>query len=94
MPRPCKRRKIEGSPSADYFKPRGIKMKELEEVELSIDEFEAIRLKDYLGKDQAECAEQMGISQPTFHRLLIVARKKLSESIIMGKALKITKDKK
>ena len=89
MPRPFKKRNILGSPSATYFKPAGIRMIDLQESILKIDEFEAIRLKDYLQLDQHECAEKMNISQPTFHRLLLNARKKLSDAIINGKSIKI-----
>ena len=89
MPRPCKRRRIRGNPNSSYFKPAGIRLRELEEITITIEEFEAIRLKDFLGLEQEECAKQMEISQPTFHRLIINARKKLSEAIIKGKAIKI-----
>lgn len=56
---------------------------------MTVDEFEAIRLKDALGLDQEVAAEKMNISQPTFHRLLLVARKKLGKAIVEGKAIKI-----
>ena len=59
-----------------------------EEVMLHIDEFEAIRLKDFLGLNQSECADEMGISQPTFHRLIISARKKFQKLLLKAKRLK------
>jgi len=77
------------SPDVTYFKPRGIPLNELEEVILPIDEFEAVRLKDLEGLEQEECAGKMGISQPTFHRLILSARKRMADSIVNGKALKI-----
>lgn len=89
MPRPFKRRNILGSPNATYFKPAGIRIIELEESILKIDEFEAIRLKDFLQLDQEVCAKKMHISQPTFHRLILNARKKIADAIINGKAIKI-----
>jgi predicted DNA-binding protein (UPF0251 family) len=55
---------------------RGIPMTELEETILHVEEFEAIRLKDLEGLEQEECAKKMKISQPTFHRLVLSARKK------------------
>lgn len=64
-------------------------MTKLEEVILTVDEFEAIRLKDVDGLEQEECARQMDISQPTFHRLYLEARKKIADSLIHGKCLKI-----
>jgi predicted DNA-binding protein (UPF0251 family) len=64
-------------------------MSALEEVVLTLDEFEAVRLKDLEGLDQEECAKKMNISQPTFHRLVTMARRKIADSIVNGKALKI-----
>ena len=64
-------------------------MTDLEEVVLTVDEFEAIRLKDVDGLEQEQCAQRMNISQPTFHRLYLEARKKIADVIVNGKALKI-----
>jgi uncharacterized protein len=89
MPRPCRRRRVRGNPCSFYFKPAGIPKFELEEVILEIDEFEAIRLKDQIRLEQEECAKQMAISQPTFHRILNSGRRKIADSIVKGKALKI-----
>lgn len=89
MPRPCKRRRVRGQPNFSYFKPAGIRKNELEESVLTIDEFEAVRLKDYLNIEQEKCAEKMNISQPTFHRLITSARKKIADAIVNGKAIKI-----
>ena len=89
MPRPRRCRKIGIRPDTVYFKPAGIKKSELKEVVLTIDEFESIRLKDLLEIDQTDAAKKMDISQPTFQRLLKSARKKVSDAIINGKAIKI-----
>jgi len=91
MPRPRLRRRIMGKPCVNYFKPAGIRVTELEEAILAKDEFEAVRLKDLLGFPQEECAKKMEVSQPTFHRILSSARKKISDAIINGKAIKIVK---
>ena len=56
---------------------------------LTFDELEAIRLKDFEGMEQKKAAKKMNISQPTFHRLLVSARKKLAEALVNGKAIKI-----
>jgi predicted DNA-binding protein (UPF0251 family) len=64
-------------------------MTQLRETILTIDEFEALRLKDLLEFDQKEAAEKMKISQPTFHRLVVAARKKCADAIVHGKALRI-----
>jgi len=86
-PRICRRVNLE--PNITYFKPRGIPLVELEEVILHVDEFEAVRLKDLKELEQEECAKKMNISQPTFHRLVLSARKKLADAIVNGKAIKI-----
>jgi len=89
MSRPRLCRRVGFNPGITYFKPRGVPLCELEETILQVDEFEAIRLKDLEGLEQEECAKKMGISQPTFHRLILSARKKTADSIVSGKALKI-----
>ena len=91
MVRPRLCRKIKFNPSVIYFKPQGIPLKELEEVILPLEEYESIRLKDLEGLEQNECAKKMNISQPTFNRSIISARKKIAEAIIKGKAIKIEK---
>jgi len=89
MPRPRIRRRIGFSLKSEYFKPQGIPLRELEEVELGLDEVEALRLKDYLGLDQAESANKMGVSTSTFQRILESAHKKIAEAIYQGQAIKI-----
>jgi uncharacterized protein len=93
MPRPRRRRRIGFNPDTTYFKPAGIKKFELEISNLTLEELEAVRLKDYEGLDQETSAERMNISQPTFHRLLLEARKKIADALVNGKALKIEKTK-
>jgi predicted DNA-binding protein (UPF0251 family) len=89
MSRPCKRRRVRGNPNSNYFKPAGIPLKTLEETELTLPEFEAIRLVDFEEVSQEQASKQMQISQPTLSRILTSARKKIAESIIKGKAIKI-----
>lgn len=89
MSRPKKERCIRCQPNALYFKPRGIPLIQLEEVGLSLDELEAIRLADYEGLYHEQAAEKMNISRPTFGRILGEARRKLAEVLIEGKALRI-----
>jgi predicted DNA-binding protein (UPF0251 family)/predicted Fe-Mo cluster-binding NifX family protein len=88
MPR-IKRRKIQSCPRSNYFKPVGIKIRDIETNVLSFDELEAVRLKDLLGIDQKEAAVQIGVSQSTFHRIIVEARKKIADALIKGKAIKI-----
>jgi predicted DNA-binding protein (UPF0251 family) len=54
---------------------------------LELEELESLRLKDLEKLDQAECAEKMQISRPTFQRILLSARRKVSDSLIYGKKL-------
>lgn len=80
-------RNIEGKPKAGYFKPAGIPMTELESVSISLDEFEAIRLADLNGEYQEQAAQKMGISRPTFGRIIADAHHKIAEALILGKAI-------
>jgi uncharacterized protein len=89
MPRPKCRRNICGIPDKNYFKPRGIPTVDLEEVLLTLDEFEAIRLADYEQLYQEEAAEKMNISRQTFGRIIEAAHKKIADVLMNGKALKI-----
>jgi len=89
MPRPFCRKRIRGRPNSNYFKPAGIRMIQLKEISLNLDEFEAIRFIDFLETEQLEAAKKMEISQPTFSRLLKSGRKKISEAIVKGKAIRI-----
>ena len=89
MPRPRIRRRVRGEPDVTYFKPAGVRLRHLEDSTISVDEFEAIRLKDLEELEQGKAAEKMGISQPTFHRLVLSARKKIADAIVNGKAIRI-----
>lgn len=89
MPRPRKCRRIWFEPEITYYKPAGVPTRELGEVILTKVELEALRLKDVENMEQEEAAKKMNISQPTFSRILESARKKVSEALINGKAIKI-----
>ena len=91
MPRPCINRRVRFNPNTDYFKPAGIPMRTLEEVQLSLAEAEAVRLFDVEKLEQNECAKKMEVSQPTFSRILDSARKKIADALINGKAIRIEK---
>ena len=91
MPRPRKCRKIRWQGNGTYFKPRGIPMRQLDEVDLTMEEIEAIRLNDLLELDQIEAAKKMNTSQSTFQRILTSAYKKISQALIKGRAIKIIK---
>lgn len=88
MARPTKERRVEYLPEIKYFKPAGIPLRDIEEVNLTIEEVEAIRLKDKESLNQEECARRMNISRPTFQRVLTGAREKIAEALIYGKAIR------
>jgi len=89
MARPKRCRRISSSPGSSYFKPRGIPLSVLEEVVLSVDEFEAIRLADLEGLYQELAAEKMSVSRQTFGRIIESAHQKVAVALVQGKALKI-----
>jgi len=89
MPRPPKCRRIEFRPGIIYFKPAGIPVRELEEVTLTLDEMEAVRLADLEGLYQEDAALRMGISRQTFANILASAHRKIAESLVRGRALRI-----
>jgi len=89
MGRPPLWRRVDFIPEATYFKPAGIPLRGLEEVCLSVEEAEAIRLKDLEGLEQEECAQRMSVSRTTFARVLNSARQKMADVLLNGKALRI-----
>jgi predicted DNA-binding protein (UPF0251 family) len=89
MSRPPKCRRIGFIPEVTYFKPAGIPLMALKEVCLSVEEAEAIRLKDLEGLEQEQGAERMNISRPTFQRILMSARQKMADALLSGKAIRI-----
>lgn len=88
MARPTKDRIIEKLPEIRFFKPAGVPGHQLEIVEMTMEEVEALRLKDVESLTQAEAAEVMNVSRPTFQRVLTSARKKAAEALTCGKAIK------
>lgn len=89
MVRPKKDRIVRHNPDVVYFKPRGIPLMRLEEITLTVDECEAIRLADLESLSQEEAGKKMGISRATFGRIIQQARKNVADAIINGKAIRI-----
>jgi len=87
MPRPMKLRQVAQAPCATFFKPVGVPLSGLQNVTLSLEEVEAIRLKDIEDLHQEACATQMGVSRATFHQIVKSARKKLADAILNGKSI-------
>lgn len=93
MPRPknCLCKGIRFEPNVVYFKPQGISMKNLETIEISIEEIEAFRLRHMEKLEQIQGAEKMKTSTSTFQRILYSASEKIANALINGKAIKIKK---
>ncbi len=91
MPRPRLHRRIRFNPNVTYFKPQGIPMRDIEKIELTSEELEALRLKNVKDLNQCECAKKMNTSQSTFQRILSSAYKKTAIALVEGKAIKIEK---
>ena len=89
MPRPFRTRRVRFQPGITHFKPAGVRLSAMNEVVLTMGEFEAVRLKDFENLDQTAAAKKMNISQPTFARLIDTARKKVADAIVNGKAIRI-----
>jgi predicted DNA-binding protein (UPF0251 family) len=91
MVRPKLCRRIRFNPNVTYFKPQGVPLMNLEVIELTTEELEALRLKNIKNLEQEEAAKRMNTSQSTFQRILSSAYKKISGALIDGKAIKILK---
>lgn len=89
MPRPKQCRRVCLSPSCTYFKPAGVPTRVLEEVTLSVDELEAMRLVDVDKLYHEQAAKQMNVSRRTFGRIVDEARRKTTRALIHGMALRI-----
>ena len=89
MPRPRCPRRVAAPPRCSYFKPAGVPISRLEDVALSVDELEALRLADLEGLYQDAAAARMGVSRPTFARIVEASRRKVAEALVHGRALRI-----
>jgi len=89
MPRPRCCRRIDGQPACKVFTPAGQPAATLEEVALTLEEYEAIRLADHEGLYQEEAAARMGVSRQTFGRTIEKARGKVARALVLGCVLRI-----
>ncbi|MDD2486921.1 MAG: DUF134 domain-containing protein [Candidatus Gracilibacteria bacterium] len=89
MPRNCKIRTINHKLQSNFFKPNGIPLHELDIKEVGSDEIEALRLAYIEGLNMVDGAVKMGISGPTFNRILNSGITKIADAIINSKAIKI-----
>lgn len=89
MPRPRQCRRVAQLPQVTYYKPRGVPLAMLQQVALTVDELEAIRLADLEGLYQEQAALKMNVSRQTFGRILDSAHAKVADALTHGKALSI-----
>ena len=86
MARPQRNRRICGLPEHTRFEPETCGGGN---VQMTLDEFEAIRLMDHEGLTHEQCAEVMQISRTTATEIYAGARRKLAEALVEGKPLTI-----
>jgi predicted DNA-binding protein (UPF0251 family) len=89
MPRPRKNRRVGQQPVVVFYKPQGVALHRLKGLILSVEGLEAIRLADAEGLEHRQAAEMMGISRPTFSRVLAEARRTLATAVSNGWAIRI-----
>ncbi|MBS4534033.1 DUF134 domain-containing protein [Clostridium sp. D2Q-14] len=89
MPRPRKRRRVCGLPNYKRFGPldRGTDCNK--DIVLTIEEYEVIRLIDLEDLEQEQCGERMDVGRSTVQRMYVNAKKKIADSLVNGKVLKI-----
>ncbi len=87
MPRPEKLRRICTMPDYCQFGPLGICNKE--NIIMSLDEYETIRLMDFLGMQQEQCAQRLGVARTTAQAIYRRARKKMATALVQGQHLYI-----
>lgn len=86
MPRPCKRRRVCAVPGVERFAPAGSAG---EPVRMTLDEYETVRLIDFDGLTQEECARQMGVARTTAQAIYNSARQKLARCLVEARELRI-----
>ncbi|MBS3742150.1 MAG: DUF134 domain-containing protein [Candidatus Cloacimonetes bacterium] len=87
MSRRKKTRIVQEPPLFKQFKPAGVPARILKRINISVGEYEALRLADYEGLSHLEAAKKMEISRPTFTRLIDRARNKIATALIEGKEI-------
>lgn len=90
MPRPIKWRNVCGMPGITKFGPLGVNNHSNGTIQMTVDEYETIRLIDHEGYTQEQCAKQMNVARTTVQGIYNVARKKIAKSIVDGKILFIS----
>lgn len=86
MSRPRKHKRICAAPEQDKF---NFAKASNGKINLTVDEYEAVRLIDYIGLTQQECARQMQVARSTITAVYENARYKISSAIVNNSALEI-----
>lgn len=89
MPRSQKRRHVCGLPEFNEFRPVTDNAVSTDQIVLTVDEYETIRLIDYKGLSQEECSEYMQVGRTTVQAIYTAARKKIATAIVNGQSLLI-----
>jgi len=89
MGRQTLRRRVGFMPPVSSFTPTGRQLSLIQGVKLTVEELEAIRLKDVEGLELEDCAREMNVSRTTFSRILDSARKSIADALLNGKAIVI-----
>ncbi len=89
MPRPRKWRRVCCLPENSKFGPINNNSNNESTIQMTVDEYETIRLIDLEGFNQEECANKMNIARTTAQGIYISARRKLADSLVNGKILLI-----
>ena len=90
MSRPLKKRRICAIPISSRFLPDTAASGEsAPPVRISLEEYECIRLLDYEGMTQEECAAQMGVARTTVQALYVAARKRIAGCLVEARPLLI-----
>lgn len=89
MARPRKRRRVCGLPGSNRFGPLDLSMKSKDIINMTVDEYETIRLIDLEGLTQQECADQMSVARTTVQGIYATAREKLAQVLVNNSMLTI-----
>jgi predicted DNA-binding protein (UPF0251 family) len=73
-----------------YFKPAGVPIRHLDEVLISKEDLETLRLRYVKGLNQNEASDSMGISQSQYQRDITDVLKSITDALVSGKAIRIT----
>lgn len=90
MPRPRKMRTVCCIPECNQFGPMNQCQNADNTVQMTLDEYETIRLIDFEGMMQEECAKQMNVARTTVQSIYSVARKKIADALVNHKGLLIS----